>query len=558
MDVNIGINAKGAEEAARGMQRLGNATKSMSESSVKSMMALGSSARRLGGDLGTLGGAAKGLSAAFGPLLAVFAAFKGIQGVSNLIANSNEAFLTQEKAARGATESQKQFASQMQVVLGVGDEVSLNLMRQAKALGISDEHLQEATKSAIGLSQATGAGLDESLKKVNQAMRGNANALAEVIPGLANLKTEGEKLAAANELISRGLAEQKAQMEGLQGIQTRASNSLGDLMEVFGQILAPIRAVVSQGIAVFAETMQSVLAPAAALAKEAMSQLPAIFEWVSTSIVGAITVADVAISNFPSIIELAVSTAELYWIQFSETIKHTLTVVIPSYFTWFSNNWVNVLTDIGSFTLTLMQNAMDNMLKIIGMGYTRALNIAGVFVDNWLTVLAGGATAANLLILGEMASFVSEASKIAAQGLTDGFESTTQSLPDVISRQLTEREQQLSEKIGKIGSKLGSEFSTKFSDRMETINEKFANFDLTSKLSQDTKAIASLGQKKEQASELKAVESRLLTRGRTDDPNAKIADNTAATVKELQAMRRLQESEANRQPAGLVIETVGA
>jgi hypothetical protein len=48
------------------------------------------------------------------------------------------------------------FASDMQKLTGVGDEVTLGLMRQAAMLGVDADQLDDAAKAAIGLSEATG------------------------------------------------------------------------------------------------------------------------------------------------------------------------------------------------------------------------------------------------------------------------------------------------------------------------------------------------------------------------------------------------------------------
>lgn len=505
---------------------------SAQDAASRVLAGVGSNTRKLEQDMGRLAKGANTLKAAFGPLLAAFAAVRSVQAIGQMISDANEAFLIQEKAARGATDAQLAYASQMQRVLGIGDEVSLGLMRQAELLGISKDQTDEAAQAAIGLSQATGAGLEESLKKVTQAMNGNANAFAEVIPGISEMATEQEKLAAINELATRGLEAQKSSMQGLEGIQTRANNSWGDMLEVIGQILAPIRAIISQGFAVFAETMQSALVPAVNMAKMAMEALPAVFEYVNSAIVGAITFIEVVIGNFPAIVMAAVNQAELYWIQFSESIKHVLTGVIPSYLEWFGRNWLNLLTDIFSAGLTLVQNYVKN--------YGDAL----LALWDWVSSgFEGGATA-----------LFSSVSEIASRNLLEGFEASTEALPDVIARQITEREMELSQKIGATGAAIGTEFATKFSERMAAVNETFADFSTQANLTANEAANAMSASRATNQS-LQAAEGRLLTRGRSDDPNAKIADNTKSTVEELKKLNARQA--ATREPA-IKVELVRA
>jgi hypothetical protein len=498
-DIQFNIGSKGADQAARGL------------------LATSGASEKLRASMGSLSSAATGLQAAFAPLAVVFAGFKAIQGLASVIGDSNEAYKVQEKVARGATDAQLAFTSQMQRVLGVGDEVSLGLMKQAQSLGISQDKMDDVTLAAVGLSKATGAGLDESLKKVNQAIRGNASALGESIPGLQNLATEQQKLAAVSELANRGLASQKDSMTGLEGFQKRAANSFGDLTESIGAILAPIRSVISYGWAVFAETMQSVLVPAVELAKSAMGALPVVMDYVAKGIVGGITVLEVAFGNWGSIVRMEFDWMQLKVIQFAESIRHSFTVAIPTYASWFASNFVNMLSDAFQIAVSAAVTA------------AKAIGQALVNVWDWISSgFEGG-------ISGLMAKQM-EIGSLVRENFLKGFQASTEPLPEVMARQITGKEQELAERIGKVGARLGNEFSEKFNARMAAIQNNFEGFNAKVSLSQDKSAILGLGQQKAAAVELKSVESRLLTRGRADDPNAKVADNTAAAVKELEKL----------------------
>lgn len=514
-DISIGIGAKGAATASRGLRKVGD------------------SAGHLKRDLIGLGTAAKGLQSAFAPLLGVFVAFKGLQAVTSIVGESNEAFLTQSKAARGATDAQLDYAAAMQGSLGIGDEVSLGIMRQARALGIQEDQLAEATKAAIGLSTATGVGTSEALKKVNRAMQGQTEAFAEVLPGIKDMASEQEKLAAINDLIARGLGEQANKMQGLEGIQTRATNSWGDMLEVIGEILAPMRAVVSQGVAVFAESMQSALVPAVEMARAAMANLPPILEFVSKAVIGAVTVVDVAFNNMPGIVQLASDAIQLSVIQISEQIKHVFTGVIPQYLTWFGDNWVNILTDVFNAGLTVTQNYIQKYADAI------------LALWDWVASgFKGGAT-----------KLFADVTEIATRNLLEGFEAKTAALPAIIERNITSKEQQLASSIAKVATNIGNEFNQKFGDRLSAAQKTFDSFKKESNIqfTAETQAKIGLGGKGSTQA-LSAVESRLLTRGRSDDPNAKVADNTMQTVKELQKLNARQDSQRASQSVTLEVQ----
>ena len=558
-DVQLNINAKDA--ASRVLEQVAG------------------NVRGLKNTMNTLTGAVKGVQSAFVPLLGVFAAIKGVQAVFDVIGSSNEAYKTQEAAARSATEAQKEFAAELQKSLGVGDEVSLQMMRQAELLGISKESTDEAAVAAIGLAKATGRSQKEALEKINQVMQGNVATMGELVPAIKDVETEQEKLALINDMVSRGLEEQKQAYSGLEGVQARASNSLGDLLEVIGNILAPIRMVVSQGIAVFAEVLQQSLAPAVEMANAAMENMPAILQWVSEAVIAAVTFIEVGITNLPAIFELVTAKIQLTWLQLSESAKHVFTGVIPQYLAWFSDNWVNLIIDAGNAVLTYVANYTKRQFQLFELGFQIALDTAEWFANNLPTILAnfgrqaleiikqqlssigeafatawdgitayfmgGGSEALSTMsaalsgitdkvtsVLAEPPSstqgYAQRFAEIMSQDLMAGFESTVTPLPEVIGRQITEGEISLQEKIGRIGADLGSQFNDKFGDRIDSITGKVQDF--TAKLGGDLFVDAKVkAEGSQQQQQLQATEGRLLTRGREENPIDQVVTNGQKT-----------------------------
>lgn len=107
---------------------------------------------------------------------------------------------------------------------------------------------------------------------------------------------------------------------------------------------------------------------------------------------------------------------------------------------------------------------------------------------------------------------------ILSRGLTEGFESSVESLPEIAGRKISEKERQLADTIGKIGADLGEEFATKFADRMvgmgDGLSDEFSkdiDLKVNKKLDDKLGGKGSAGQQT-----LAANESRLLTRGPAD------------------------------------------
>jgi hypothetical protein len=90
----------------------------------------------------------------------------------------------------------------------------------------------------------------------------------------------------------------------------------------------------------------------------------------------------------------------------------------------------------------------------------------------------------------------------------DGFESQLTSLPEIAERQLTQREQDLADKIGKIGGRLGQEFSDSMSERMVGVGAA-----LNDEMSAAAKNIDLQGRAAVKMQGNQATEGRLLTRG---------------------------------------------
>lgn len=420
------------------------------------------SMRRLETGTDRLQTATKGLMASMGPLLGVLAAVKAAMMAVDGLRASSDAYDQQIASVKGLEvalrlqgasvelESARlqKYASDMQVLTGVGDEVTLGLMRQSSMLGISTDQLDDAAKAAIGLSEATGKNLDESLRLVNNALEGEFGAFGRVIPAIKSMTTEEEKLAAVMELAGKGLEAKIEASNTVAGMSERASGAIGDMMESVGALLAPVRILVSAGLKVLAESLQQVLVPAVDYANEVLANIGPLMDWVKekvvagvNAIVSAFTFFEVVLTNLDSVWALVVAQAELYMIQLVETIKHALTEVIPTYAKWFASNFVNLITD-----------GITGAYHVVVNGIAALMD---AFEALWDFIASGGET-----------DIMERLGEISGRSYLDGFQSSLEALPEIASRTLTVREKQLTETIGSIGANLGDQFAEKFQSRM--------------------------------------------------------------------------------------------
>ena len=132
----------------------------------------------------------------------------------------------------------KDFASSIQDVTTVGDEVTLSLIQQAKSLGVSDDKMEEATKGAIGLSKAHGLGTQQSIRYVSLAMEGHFTMLQRYIPALRTASSDAEKAAIVQKAMADGFETAKAEADNSYGAIVQYRNAAGDLKEQMGAVVA--------------------------------------------------------------------------------------------------------------------------------------------------------------------------------------------------------------------------------------------------------------------------------------------------------------------------------
>jgi tape measure domain-containing protein len=109
-------------------------------------------------------------------------------------------------------------------------------------------------------------------------------------------------------------------------------------------------------------------------------------------------------------------------------IAFFLTDKLPSYLTWFSENWMSVFRDLAVGTATVFQNLTSNIIDAM--------------FAIWEFIKSGGT--ADL--------------EFAWTPLLDGFESTVAKLPDIPERAMTELEKSIQRKTQAIGTQLADSF----------------------------------------------------------------------------------------------------
>lgn len=130
----------------------------------------------------------------------------------------------------------KTYASNLQKITTVGDETSLGLMQLAESM--KSPNTLEATKGAIGLSKALGINLQSALKMVVLAQNGEYTMLNRYVPSLRLANTEVKKAAIMSKLYADGMEIAKTEAQTGLGPLKQLKNSIGDIAEEFGGLIA--------------------------------------------------------------------------------------------------------------------------------------------------------------------------------------------------------------------------------------------------------------------------------------------------------------------------------
>ena len=147
-----------------------------------------------------------------------------------------------------------QFATELQRISGVSDEVIKSAMSLGLTMGITSNDIFRATEVAMNLSAALGTDLSTAMRYVGQAMEGNLSTLGRYIPSLKELNTEGMSTSEILALIGGRVEGMSAAMgETAQGSLSRLKETFGDLKENIGSKFLPALKSIADWLTVIIE-----------------------------------------------------------------------------------------------------------------------------------------------------------------------------------------------------------------------------------------------------------------------------------------------------------------
>ena len=223
-EVRIDINARDGASAT--MKNVGDAGESLGERMKKA--AAGLYVLKTGFDM--IVGAAQKVVGWGADLVKAYGAQEKAE--RDLIA----AHTAMGEAGEKYIQDEKRIAAAIQDETGVGDEVTLQRMARAKALGVETNKLGECAKGVVALTNV-GMSEEAATRALAQAYAGNYGALERYIPALKDAADETDKQTALNDFLTQGYERQAATLNTVEGSWNALKGRIGDAKEVVGQAI---------------------------------------------------------------------------------------------------------------------------------------------------------------------------------------------------------------------------------------------------------------------------------------------------------------------------------
>ena len=135
------------------------------------------------------------------------------------------------------------FASELQSMSNIGDEVSLKVMSQLAATGRNEEQIMQIMKAAADMAAVTGEDIASAATKLNATLNGNAGMLGRQVTAINNLTKEELESGRAIEIVAQQYNGSAAAMADN---TVQLANAWGDFKENIGRGWSKVTAPVKQ------------------------------------------------------------------------------------------------------------------------------------------------------------------------------------------------------------------------------------------------------------------------------------------------------------------------
>lgn len=249
--IDTKLDTSGVDKGLKDLnKKLGDAEKNINKAS-KTTKDFSGVLNEVSGSAGGFAAKLKSVAAAGGGwVAAAVAAIAVAKKYAEAIRETAEAYKVQERAEQSLAvaaknnpyindenvKALKNYASELQKISNIGDEVSIQLMTQLVSNGRTQEEIQKIMSAAADYAAATQTDIKTAVQTLNATYSGMSGTLGRQIDGIKDLTEEELKNGKAVELIAqkyKGLASTMADAA------TQAKNAKGDYLEAWGKLTAP-------------------------------------------------------------------------------------------------------------------------------------------------------------------------------------------------------------------------------------------------------------------------------------------------------------------------------
>ncbi len=181
-------------------------------------------------------GAFVGLGAAIGVAMGAKKFIEAAAQQDSAVQKLNASLRNMGQFSEETSQSLQSFASDLQGRSIIGDEVILDQLAFAQAMGASVDQSKDILSAATDMSSALGIDLNSAVRNISKTLGGYAGELGEVIPELKGLTKEqlqnGEGVAL---LASKYKGFAQSEVKTFNGAMTQLQNTLGDAAEKLGE-----------------------------------------------------------------------------------------------------------------------------------------------------------------------------------------------------------------------------------------------------------------------------------------------------------------------------------
>lgn len=354
-----------------------------------------------------------------------------------------------DKASMSADDV-KDFAGEIMKVTKFEDDAAIAAQTLFMRLGTLDASaIKRATVASADLATVLGGDMEAASMKIMTALKSPENGIAALKQ--AGIKFTDEQKNMVKALVEAGdeAAAQEIIMSQLEasiggaattigetasGKMAIFTNRLGDVGEMIGTAMLPALDMlmpVLDGLVVWLEesggpAVVSMMETMTDWGKTITDYVGPVFKWFVDAGILAFTAVQTVIQNFGKSADFALTGFVLAMVRTVENVKHFFAEAMPAYLEWFGRNWKAVFWDAGQMVVSVTSNMWKNLVS---------------FWEGVKSLFSGG-------------GFNFEMTP-----LLEGFERTTEKLPEIAKRVKGEMEQGLEMKMDKLGGELSNAFA---------------------------------------------------------------------------------------------------